>query len=38
VNPKAIGDFGDLAADISEHRNIDAGDAAARVFFRIGRT
>jgi len=24
VNPKAIGDFGDLAADIPEHRDLDA--------------
>ena len=36
VNPEAVGHLGDLAADILQHGDIDAGDAAARVFFLVG--
>src|SRR5450631_2658228 len=37
VNPKTVGHLGDLAADIPEYRDIDAGDAAAGVFLSIRR-
>src|SRR6202035_4343114 len=37
VNTEAIGRPGDLAADIPERGDIDAGDAAAGVFFLVGR-
>ena len=36
VCAKAIGHFGDLAADILQDGDIDAGDAAARILFLIG--
>src|SRR5204863_1924912 len=36
VNPEAVRHLGDLAADVLEHGNIDAGDAAARLLFLIG--
>ncbi len=36
VNPETVRHLGDLAADILEHCNIDAGNAAARVFFLVG--
>ena len=32
VNPEAIGHLGDLAADILQFGDIDAGNAAARIF------
>src|SRR5271157_1230855 len=37
VDPEAIRHFGDLATDLLEHRDIDPGNPAARIFFRIGR-
>src|ERR1700731_2062848 len=37
VNPETVRHFGDLSADIPEHRHLDAGDAATGVLFRIGR-
>src|SRR6478672_12486289 len=37
VNPEAIGHLGDLAANLPEHRDIDAGDAAAGVLLLIRR-
>src|SRR4029077_6566847 len=36
VNPEAVRHLGDLATDILEDRDVDAGDAAARVFFLVG--
>ena len=37
VNPKAVRHLGDLAADIPEHRDIDAGNAAAGILLLIRR-
>src|SRR6478736_3044078 len=36
VDPEAVRHPGDLAADIPEHGQIDAGDAAARVLLGVG--
>src|SRR3954470_19171793 len=36
VNPKTVRHLSDLAADILQDTDIDAGDAAAGVFFLIG--
>ena len=33
VNPEAVGHPGDLAADLLQHRDFDAGHAAARILF-----
>src|SRR2546429_349703 len=37
VNPETIGHPGDLAADILEDSDVDAGDAATRILLLVGR-
>src|SRR3982074_3148798 len=37
MQPETVGHLGDPAADILEYRDIDAGNAAARIFFLVRR-